>query len=61
MLSNKVFWIIWCIFIGYSVFFTPKNAEKSKSTGVLLKQLLFGPWHSIDPFVISLFYLMGKS
>jgi hypothetical protein len=61
MASNKVFWVVWCIFVAYSVFFAPKNADKSQSTGAFVKRLLVGPLHGIDPSVISLFYLLGKS
>jgi hypothetical protein len=31
------------------------------STGVYVKQLMFGPWNDIDPYVISLFYFLGKT
>ncbi|UJR13723.1 hypothetical protein I4U23_000734 [Adineta vaga] len=59
MAVKKVFWIIWCVFLLYTLFFAPKTDQRSKSTGVYVKQLMFGPWNDIDPYIISLFYFLG--
>lgn len=60
MVSNKIFWIIWCVFVVYSIFLAPKNTDTSISTGALVKRLLVGPWSGLDAYVISIFYLLGK-
>ncbi|CAF0893797.1 unnamed protein product [Rotaria sordida] len=59
MISNKIFWIIWFIFIIYSVLLAPKNDQTTKPTFLYVKQLTFGPWNDIDPYVITLFYYLG--
>ncbi|CAF3294638.1 unnamed protein product [Rotaria sp. Silwood2] len=59
MISNKIFWIIWFIFLTYSILLAPKHNQTTKSTTVYIKQLMFGPWNDIDPYVISLFYFLG--
>lgn len=60
MVSNKIFWVVWCVFVAYSILLAPKNADSSMSTGTLVKRLLVGPWSGIDAYVISVFYLLGK-
>lgn len=60
MVSNKIYWIIWCIFIAYSVFFSPKHNESTKSTYLYTQEMTFGPWKNIDAYVLAVFWFLGK-
>lgn len=60
MVSNKLLWMVWCVFVAYSIFLAPTNAHSSMSTGTLVKRLLVGPWSGMDAYVITVFYLLGK-
>ncbi|CAM4832683.1 unnamed protein product [Rotaria magnacalcarata] len=59
MISNKIFWIIWGIFLAYSIFLSPRHNETTKSTSVYIRKLMLGPWNNIDPYVIALFWFLG--
>jgi hypothetical protein len=60
-LKPIVFWLIWCAFLLYSFLLAPKHdGSSSRPTGAYVKQLMFGPWHGINQYVIALFHLLGS-
>lgn len=59
-MSNKIYWLVWVTFLAYSILLSPRNDASTRSTSLYVQQLMFGPWNGIDPYVISLFYFLGK-
>lgn len=56
MLKKISLLLIWLIFISYAFFFAPPNTPDTLN---LIMNLSTGNWQEINPYVISLFNLMG--
>jgi len=56
MLNKVVFLGIWVLFLGYGFFFSPPD---NPNTMDLIINLSKGSWQGINPYIISLFNLMG--
>jgi len=56
MLNKVIFFGIWVLFLGYGFFFSPPD---DPNTMDLIINLSKGSWEEINPYVISLFNLMG--
>ncbi|CAF0746283.1 unnamed protein product [Didymodactylos carnosus] len=61
MASKIIYWVVWLTFIVHSAFLAPADNPATKPTSRYVKQLMFGPYHDIDAYVISLFYVMGTA
>ena len=59
-LKINYYWIGWLLSILYGALLAPNDHSSSRSTGVYVKQLVFGSYNDIDTYIVSLFYLMGK-
>lgn len=56
MLKKISLLLLWLGFISYAIFFTPPNTP---DTLTLIINLSSGNWQDINPYIISLFNLMG--
>ncbi|MBR8837534.1 MAG: DUF2834 domain-containing protein [Stigonema ocellatum SAG 48.90 = DSM 106950] len=56
MVRKTAFGVLWLGFIAYAFFFAPPDQP---DTFELIKNLSVGQWQGINPFVVSLFNIMG--
>ncbi|MGY6530613.1 MAG: DUF2834 domain-containing protein [Cyanobacterium sp.] len=56
MVNKVIFFTIWILFIGYGFLFAPPDNPETMD---LIINLSSGNWEGINPYIISLFNLMG--
>lgn len=56
MLRKIILWFIWVAFVSYTLWLAPLDAPETLPT---VQKLLTGQWAEINPYLISLFSLMG--
>ena len=61
MASKNIYWIVLSALLLYIFVLAPRDNAPIKSTSRYVKQLIFGPYGDIEPYIICLFSFMGRS